>query len=131
MRLGFAAIGFALVLSGCGEESLTCGASNVTGTVIDLARKKIAQEGRSTLDPKVLMLAEGPYSVEAIRTQTSSDTKVSCSAELHTSMKGNALMTLDAMRKEGFNTDPVFLITYEAQRTDDSKSTYVTLHGID
>lgn len=71
MRLRFVAIGFALVLSGCGEEALTCGASNVTETVIDLARKKIAQEGRSTLDPKVQMLAEDNYSVQAIRTQTS------------------------------------------------------------
>ncbi len=131
MRLGFVELGFALVLSGCGEGSLTCGASNVTETVIDLARKKIAQEGSSTLDPKLQMLAEGPYSVEAIRAQTSSDIKVSCSAELHTSMKPNALTTLDAMRKEGFNTDPVFPITYESQRTDYGKSTYVTLHGID
>lgn len=131
MRFQWVAVGFALALAGCGEDSPTCTSGSVTDTVISLARKKFMQEGQRTLDPNVQQLAEGSYSVEAIRTQATTDSKVSCSAELHTSMKGNELRPIEELRKSGINTDPVFPITYEAQRTDNGRTTYVTLHELE
>ena len=131
MRRQAFVVGLMVILSGCGNDNPSCGAGNVTDTVINLARKKLTQEGQNTLDPNVQQLAAGTFSVEAIRTQTSSDTKVSCSAELHATLKGTQLRPLDKLKENGINTEPVFPITYEAQRTDDGKSTYVTLHGVD
>lgn len=130
MRQAIVVALLAFGLSGCGDETPSCSSENVTDTVISLARKKITQEGQRTLDANLQQLAEGTYSVEAIRTQNTSDTKVLCSAELHTAMKGNSLRPLEELRKNGINTNPVFPITFEAQRTDDGKSTYVTLHGL-